>query len=93
MRRNKKGLQPNKYWQFRKRMRLGQKQLAHLLGHRSLSHISEWEHGLRVPNLDNIIYLEKALKAPIYALYPEKSKEADKMLETRFKRLPKIVDP
>lgn len=61
----------------RKREELGYRQsdLAFLLDHKNISHISRYERGLTFPNPENLLKLCYALKAVPEWLYPEITKK------------------
>ena len=61
----------NHLWIYRKRMGYTQKQVAHLLGHKSASHLSGYEHGKRLPSLETALKLEIVLRVPIAYLYQD----------------------
>ena len=61
----------NRLWMQRKKCRLGQKQLAYLMGIKSVTLISRYESGEKLPNLVNAIKLELILGSAIRFLFPE----------------------
>lgn len=61
----------NRLWQARKRARLGQKQVARLLGHHTTDQVSRYESGQRVPVLETALRLEIILHTPVRVLFPD----------------------
>jgi transcriptional regulator with XRE-family HTH domain len=51
-------------------MDYSQKQLAGFLSYKNASHISDWEHGKKLPTLKNAIRLSHILNAPVESLFP-----------------------
>ena len=47
----------NRLWRYRKAQQLTQKQVAQLLGHKSIAQVSRWENGAKTPTLDNALML------------------------------------
>ena len=60
---------PNKLWIARKKVGLGQKSVAKLLGHKSTSPISEYETGRILPNLHTAFKLAIIYNTPLPDLY------------------------
>jgi transcriptional regulator with XRE-family HTH domain len=67
----KKTITRNKLWIARKRVGLGQKQLASLLNHKTSDQISRYERASRIPTLRMALKLEIALRTPLKLLFPE----------------------
>ena len=61
----------NKLWLHRKRSGLGQKQLARLMGLKSVTLISLYERGKKLPNLVNALKLELIFSTASRFLFPE----------------------
>lgn len=61
----------NRLWQARKRVRLGQKQVAFLLRHHTSDQVSRFEKGLRLPNLETALRLEIIFGCPVRLLFPD----------------------
>ncbi|MEP6912951.1 MAG: helix-turn-helix transcriptional regulator [bacterium] len=61
----------NRLWLARRRRNLGQKHVAHLLGHSSLGQVSRYETGLHLPTLQTALKLETILGLPVRAMFPE----------------------
>ncbi len=79
----------NKLWIARKRAGYPQKSVATLLGDRSLSVISEYENGRKLPSLRTALKLEIIYGTPLAELYPGLHGEFATELEGRKKLLPK----
>jgi len=60
----------NKLWIARKRAGYLQKWVASLLGQRSLSVISEYEKGRKLPSLRTALKLERIYQTPLPELFP-----------------------
>lgn len=54
---------------YRKRMRLGQKQVAFLMGMKSMAHVSHYECGMKLPGLKNALKLEVILSVPVSFIF------------------------
>ncbi len=61
----------NKLWIARKMRGLPQKWVAKLLGHHSLSVVSEYERGVQLPTLPVALKLQAIYGKPITDLFPE----------------------
>lgn len=61
----------NRLWLARKRRGLEQKQVAYLLGHRSIDQMSRYELGTRLPPLENALKLEIIYGVPLHFLFKE----------------------
>lgn len=61
----------NNLWIARKRAGLPQKWVASLLGHHSLSQVSEYECGRKLPGLRTALKLELIYGTPLEKLYPD----------------------
>ena len=59
----------NTLWIARKKIGLGQKSVARLLGHRTASAISEYETGRLLPNLRTALKLAAIYRTPVCNLY------------------------
>ena len=57
-------------WLARKRLGLSQKRVASLLGRRSVSVISEYEHGVKTPPLPIALKLQLIYQTPLGELFP-----------------------
>ena len=60
----------------RKRMNLSQEQVKRALGFRSANRISQWENGIRLPGVRNLIKLTTLYKTPVEELFYEIRQEA-----------------
>ena len=58
-------------WLARNRRNLKQKQIAYLLGNKSLDQVSRYENGSRVPTLQTALKLEVILGVSVRALFPQ----------------------
>jgi DNA-binding XRE family transcriptional regulator len=63
-------LAQNELWIARKQVGYSQKWVAALLGHHSLSVVSEYEHGRKVPSLETALKLQAILHQPVAQLFP-----------------------
>lgn len=68
----------NKLWIARKKVGLPQKCVARLLGHRTLSVISEYETGKLLPNLRTALKLSVIYHTSVCELYPDLRAEIEK---------------
>jgi transcriptional regulator with XRE-family HTH domain len=59
----------NKLWIARKKIGLGQKSVARLLGHRTVSAVSEYETGRLLPSLRTALKLAAIYRVPVSELY------------------------
>ncbi|NIT13903.1 MAG: helix-turn-helix domain-containing protein [Candidatus Dadabacteria bacterium] len=73
----------NHVWKYRNKKRIGQKRLAHLLGHGSHALVSRWENGQAIPNVKNLLKLSYILQVSIEALYPNLYKQYAEEVEER----------
>lgn len=80
------GKRKNLLWRARKARNLKQKQIARLLGYKTVDQISRYEHGTHLPSLKMAFKLEIVLGIPSRALfsglYAEVSKEVTERLTT-----------
>ena len=79
-----KPLNRNRLWLARKRMSLGQKQVAHLLGHRTRDQISRYERGLRTPTLRIAMELSIIYRTPLHLLFPDLYRQVQEELLQRI---------
>lgn len=61
----------NRLWLGRRRRGLEQKQMAYLMGHKTLGQFSRYETGSRLPKLPSALKLEIILGLPLRLIYPE----------------------
>jgi len=59
----------NQLRRYRKKRHLSQRQVAELIGHRQAGHVSAWEAGKRLPNLQSALKLSAAINCPIEVLF------------------------
>jgi transcriptional regulator with XRE-family HTH domain len=77
----------NHMWQARKRLGLQQKQVAHLLGHKTTDQVSRYEQGQRLPGLKLFLQLEIIYGVPARVLYRDLYEELQKAIEARAQSL------
>jgi transcriptional regulator with XRE-family HTH domain len=63
-------IKPSRLWLARKRSSYEQKQIAALLGYKTIQQISRYETGLRIPSLKIALKLSIIYKLPIRVLFP-----------------------
>lgn len=66
---------PNSIRHYRRRANLRLYEVAHLLDLASPTHIAQWEKGVKVPTLMNLLKLAAVLKVPPEVLYIDRVKE------------------
>ena len=74
---------PNSIRHYRKRAHLRLFEVAHYLGLSSPAHLAHWEHGRKVPMLDNLLKLAAVLKVPVEALYFDRLQQLRKYIKQR----------
>jgi len=62
--------QKNRLVAFRRKRGYSQRQVVHLLGHKSHAALSLYEHGLSMPTLVTALRLEIILRTPVAFLFP-----------------------
>ena len=67
----KKALKQNRLWLARKRVGLGQKQVAYLLNLKTVDQISRYEKKIRVPALETALKLEIIYGLPLRILFKD----------------------
>jgi len=72
---------------FRKREGLSQKALAVLIGHRDVTMISKYEHGVAVPRLRVGMKLEQIFRARLSMIFPGFSCQCEEELTIARSRL------
>ncbi len=81
--------QLNNLWIARKRVGLGQKSVARLLGHTSRSVISEYEKGKLLPSLPTALRLSVVYDRSIAELYPDLYRQIQEEIQSvKNKSLP-----
>lgn len=78
----------NSLWLARKKIGLGQKSVARLLGHRTVSAISEYETGRILPNLHTALKLAFIYHTPIADLYAPLCGQVEREINDRRGTLP-----
>ena len=76
----------NRLWTLRKKCHLGQKQVAHLMGLKSVANLSRYERGEKLPGLENALKLEFILGVPIRFLFLEMSNQIQRQVFARRAR-------
>lgn len=79
----------NQLWEARKKLGYSQAVVAKLLGHKTYTHISDYECGTRIPSLKTALKLEVALCTPIAFLYPSLYNEVKKEINAKRDKLTK----
>lgn len=77
---------PNKLWIARKCAGYPLKWVASLLGHRSISLVSEYEHGRSLPNLRTALKLACIYGTPIAELFPDFQADVVREIEAAKER-------
>jgi DNA-binding XRE family transcriptional regulator len=78
----------NYIWKHRKRLLLGQKRIAYLLGHSDHKQICKWEKGEVVPSLQNALRLSYILQTPVESLFVDLYRSLGEEVEERQKSIP-----
>src|SRR6266446_9388615 len=78
----------NRLWIARKKVGLGQKSVARLLGHKSTSPISEYETGRLLPNLRTALKLAAIYQTALPDLYITLQRQIEEEVEAMRKKLP-----
>jgi transcriptional regulator with XRE-family HTH domain len=80
---------------YRRRKAIGRKQVARLLGHRTIDQISRFERGVKVPSLKTALKLAIIYDIPIRAMldgYFDTCREEVRMQELSISKLRKATD-
>lgn len=72
---------------YRKRMGFSQKQVAHLLGHRSTTMLSRYEHGRCLPPFLTALRLEIVYRIPVAFLFDERYRHMREEIRREEERL------
>lgn len=80
----------NRLWIARKRNGLGQKTVARLLGHKTLSVVSEYENGRIMPNLHTGLKLSAIYRTPLTELYAPLYSQIERQIEAERRKLPAV---
>jgi transcriptional regulator with XRE-family HTH domain len=75
----------NNLEKYRLKRNLTQDDVAKMMGFKSTSRISAWEHGKNVPNLENLFALAEIYHATTEQLYPYTKKQARRKLTEAIK--------
>ena len=78
----------NRLWIARKKVGLGQKTVARLLGHKSPSPISQYETGRLIPNLRTALKLAVIYQTALPDLYIALQREIEEEVEAMRQKLP-----
>jgi transcriptional regulator with XRE-family HTH domain len=78
---------PNQLDIYRRRMRFSLSQVAHLLGHKGTSVLSNYERGERLPSLENALKLGIILRVPVEFLFGALHDELRNLIRTEEERL------
>jgi transcriptional regulator with XRE-family HTH domain len=82
----------NRLWIARKRAGYSQKWLRRLLGKKSLSSISEYEHGRKLPPLPVALKLQLIYGSPLAELFPDLQSRLAQEIAVAKQGLPSIPD-
>jgi transcriptional regulator with XRE-family HTH domain len=77
----------NSLWLARKRAGLRQKQVAHLLGHRTVDQVSRYEKGTRLPTLETALMLEIIYRTPLRQLFSDLYEELHGKIRHRVENI------
>lgn len=77
----------NQLWLARKRLGLGQKQVAYLLNHKTTDQVSRYEKGARLPGLKLLLQLEIIYGVPPRILYRDDYEQLQAELTERANSL------
>lgn len=80
-------IKPSRLWLTRKRLGYEQKQIAGLLGYKTIQQISRYETGLRIPSLKTALKFSIIYKLPIRVLFHAYYRECREELTARAKTL------
>lgn len=83
-----KPVEVNYIWKYRKKAKMGQKRVAHLLNHSDHTQISKWESGEKVPTMKSLFKLAHILQVRPEALYMNLYLSCAKEVDERQKTLP-----
>ena len=78
----------NSLWIARKKVGLGQKSVARLLGHKSTSPISEYETGRLMPGLRTALKLSLIYRTPLPELYMPLYRQVEQEVESARLKIP-----
>ncbi len=69
MKQNRRGHFANHLWKYRHRIGYSQTDVAEILGLRNSTQICQWEKGVVMPSLENVIKLSILYRAPVLFLF------------------------
>ena len=78
---------PNHLWLYRQKRGYSQKQVALLLGHKSASHVSDYERGKRLPNLKTVLKLAVIFSTSVDLLFEEMRKELQGEIQPKREKI------
>ena len=79
----------NYLWTYRKKIGLSQKRVAYFLGLNGTNDLSRWEHGVKAPNLVNVLKLEIVYRIPVAFLFGDLYERIKKEIRGREEKLKK----
>ncbi len=79
--------QANRLWLARKRVGVGQKQVAQLLANKTTHQLSRYETGERLPSLQMALKLSIIYRLPIRVLFPTEHQACSEELRSRVQNL------
>ncbi len=74
---------------YRRKNGLSQKEMAHLMGYKTTTSISNYERGSKMPQLTNLLKLEIILHTPIAFLFRDHFEELKREVRQKEKMLHK----
>lgn len=77
----------NRLWLYRKKRGYSQREVALLLGHKSMAHISEYERGLKTPSLKTALKLAVILSTAVDFIFSDWRKDFQSEIQTRREKL------
>lgn len=80
----------NRLWLARKRRGLQQKQIAKLLGYQTVTQVSRYEKGFRVPSLETALRLEIILGVPLRMLFNELYEQLEGDIRQKMEQIPSL---
>lgn len=83
---------PNYLKMFRKRSGLSQRELAYLLGGKTGSKVSRYEHGRRLPAFETLLAYEVVFRVGLDALFRGAHLSSAKRVRARAQRLSRKLD-
>ncbi len=77
----------NHLWKYRRRIGFSQEEVAAILGYLSATHISEFEHGRKLPSFLTALKFEIVYRVPVAFLFPDLYVRMRAVLREREERL------